>query len=449
MLRLAMPVLVEQLLIMLVGLVDTWLTGQFLGENRYLAAIGLMSYILWMLPSMFAALAIGATAMVSRFVGAKQARRGALVTNQALMMGAVVAIAVTIAAFFFGNTFVRIMQLPEEASPLAARYLMFLVPIIPAIMIEEVGIACLRGAGDTMSGFVAMAIMNVSNICVSTLLVVGVSPFPELGWDGLAIGTASAHALGAVIILGLLVRGRAGLRLGLSSMLPRRDMILRLLRIGLPGGLDVAAVMACHLWYVAIINAVGPVAAAAHSLGVRIESIAYLPGHAFQVAAATMAGQFLGARDYTRASRSVLMACAVGGGLMVFAGITMFFGGNVLTDLFLGGQGQTAQTAATTASLLKIVSLSMPSLALVMILTGALRGAGDTRWPLVITFVGLLGIRIPLAYLFAYRGVTVPFTDVVVIGVYGAWWAMVIDVFVRGCLVGFRFWQGGWKKTKV
>jgi Na+-driven multidrug efflux pump len=210
-------------------------------------------------------------------------------------------------------------------------------------------------------------------------------------------------------------------------------------------------IVSCHLWYVSIINSLGTAAAAAHGLGVRIESLAYLPGAAFQVAAATMTGQFLGAGDPRRATRSVLMACLVGGGFMVGAGLLFFFGGRWLTALFLSDT--TAATAEITVPLLRIVALSMPSLALSMILTGALRGAGDTRWPLLFTLIGFLGIRIPGAYLLAWDGIPLPWTDAVLPGlgwgVMGAWYAMVADTVLRSILVIWRFLHGGWKAVSV
>ncbi len=447
MLRLAMPVLVEQTLIMLVGMVDTWLAGRFLGEDRHVTAIGLMAYVLWLLPSMFAAVAIGATAMVSRFVGSGDSGKAAHVMNQAMVVGAVLALFVTVAAYLFGDQFIHMMQLQADSAPLASRYLMILIPVIPAIMLEQVGIAALRGAGDTMSGFIAMAIVNIVNALVSVSLVIGIYPFPKLGWEGLAIGTASAHALGAAIVFGFLLWGRAGMRLRWSLLRPDGDLIRRLIRVGLPGGADVLAILFCHLGFLAIINRLGTEAAAAHSLGVRIESVAYLPGTAFQVAAATMVGQFLGAKDLRRATRGVWMACLVGGGVMVAAGLLMFFGGRGLTSIFLSDR-QPA-TADMTVQLLRLVSFTMPSLALTMILTGALRGAGDTRWPLMITFVGLLGVRIPLAYVLAYNEFHLPFFSQPITGVYGAWCAMVIDLSLRSVLVLLRFLHGGWRKVDV
>lgn len=210
-------------------------------------------------------------------------------------------------------------------------------------------------------------------------------------------------------------------------------------------------VLGCHLWFLAIINQLGTIDAAAHSLGIRIESLAYLPGSAFQVAAATLAGQYLGAGDTRRASRSVLLSCLVGGGLMVATGALFYFAAEPLTGLFLGSsQTITAQRASP---LLRIVAFSMPSLAVSMILTGALRGAGDTRFPLLFTLIGFLAVRIPGAYLLAWDDVAIPLTGLVLtgagLGVAGAWYAMVADIVVRSVLVTFRFLQGGWQATRV
>jgi Na+-driven multidrug efflux pump len=103
--------------------------------------------------------------------------------------------------------------------------------------------------------------------------------------------------------------------------------------------------------------------------------------------------------------------------------------------------------------LLKIVAFAQPSLALSMILTGALRGAGDTRWPLAFTFLGFLGVRIPLAYFLAWDSVPLPIVHFVLngygLGVIGAWYAMTADVIVRSLLVLTRFLHGGWKRVRV
>lgn len=450
MLRLALPVLAEQFLVMLVGFSDTVLTGHYL-QQPHLAAITLIAYLLWLAYGIFAVVAIGATAMVARFVGARRLRLARRVTNQAFLIGAVLAAAAMSLGFPLADRAVLALQLEGESAVLATRFIHYVLAVLPMVMIQTVGIACLRGAGDMVSGLIVMATVNVVNVTVSWLLVPGLGPLPRLGWQGLAIGTTSGYAVGGLLVLFLLVRGRSGLRLYWRWLRPDLSLIRRLLRIGVPGGVDTLSVIGCQLWFLAVINQLGDLAAAAHGVAIRVESLAYLPGLAFQLAATTLAGQYLGARDYQKASRSVLTACLVGGGMMVGAGVVFYVQAYPLAHLLIGA-GQTS-VAEQAAPLLRTIALGMPALALTMILTGALRGAGDTRWPLVFTLVGFLGVRIPAAYWLAFPSLQIPGTTLILagwgLGVRGAWYAMVTDLGLRASFVLYRFCQGGWKRVEV
>lgn len=450
MLFLAMPILLEQILTTLVGFVDVWLTGNFITGEAPMAAIGLMAYALWLLPNMFATVAIGCTSLVSRFVGGGKLRLASRVVNQAILCGSILAAIAFALAWFFSERFVSLMNLRGDAGEYAVTYLACITPIIPAIMVERVGIAALRGAGDTVSGFVAMSVVNVVNLCLSAALVTGWGPFPELGWQGLAIGTAVGHAVGGMIILSVLCRGRFGLRLRLRWLRPHRAIIFRLLRIGIPGGADVLTINGCHLWFLGIVNDLGTLAAASHSLAIRIESIAYLPGGAFQVAATTMAGQFLGAGDRRRAMRGVMANVVFGGSIMSLMGLLFFFCAGGLTHFFAGPGNPTL--AAATSPLLQLAAFAMPSLAATMILSGALRGAGDTRWPFLFTMIGMLGVRIPLALLLAPEQTTLPMVGTINgwgLGVVGAWYAMLGDIGLRSVLIALRYGRGRWMDTRV
>ena len=450
-LYLAGPVLVEQLLNALVGLVDTWLTGHYVPGAAAMAAIGLMAYLMWMLQSIFASVAIGATALVARFVGAGDVRLARHTTNQAFVCGTVVAVIAMLLLHVGGLPLIQLLNLRGESAELAHRYVAVLVWVIPPLMVLQVGNACLRGAGDTISGFVAMSCLNIANLVVGATLVTGAFGtgafgLAPMGWDGLALGTAAGHYVGAAIVLTLLLRGRRKLNLRWGLLSPDRKLITRLLRIGLPGGADMATVLTCHLWFVRIVNSLGELESSAHMLAVRMESLAYLPGSAFQVAAATMAGQYLGARQPQRAVRGVMTAMGLGLVAGVGAGAWFYLGPESLTRFFTAGG--TAATADAAVPVLRMASVAMPSLIISMVLSGALRGAGDTRWPLLITLTGLLGVRIPLAYALVHHpewfaGWEIP------TGLIGAWLAMVIDVILRSILVMARFLQGGWRSTRV
>jgi putative MATE family efflux protein len=436
-LRLALPVLAEHLLHLLVIFSDTVLTGRYLGTEE-LAAMNVIFYAVWFLENLFGLVAIGSTAMVARFVGAGDWRTARRTVNQSFLAGAVLALVLTALGVLFVDDFVLAMQLSGRSAQLASEYLLLVILVLPVIMVETIAVACLRGAGDTVSGLIVMSIVVVVNLLVSWSLIAGWGPLPELGFLGLAIGTAAAHVTGGVLLLALLLRGRAGLKLQLRGLRPDWALIRRLLRIGVPGGTDVILIVVCHLAYMAIINALGDMAAAAHGVAVKIEALAYLPGAAFQVAAATLAGQYLGAGDHAKATRSVLLCLAIGGAGMTAMGVVFSVAATPLSEMFLGESKP--DVIAKTAPLLRIVAVTMPALAIAMILGGALRGAGDTRVPMVLNLIGYLGVRLPLAYFLAHK---------CGMGVEGAWLAMVADVFVRCGLILWRFLHGGWKRIKV
>jgi Na+-driven multidrug efflux pump len=286
---------------------------------------------------------------------------------------------------------------------------------------------------------------------VSYALVVGLGPLPVLGWTGIALGTATGHVCGAAILVALLVGGRAGFHLRLSTMRPDYHLMRRILRIGIPGGFDVILINICHLVYLRIVLSLGEVAAAAHGVAIQVEALGYMPGGAFQISAATMAGQYLGARDLVRARSSVIMACAAASAVMVAAGIFFYLAATPLASFFLGNRPDVAVPLA--AQLLRLVAYAMVPLALVMVLAGALRGAGDTRWPLALNLVGVVLVRVPLAAYLAHTTLTIPFLGYTVggagLGVVGAWYAAIFDIVVRAILLIARFRHDAWQKIEV
>jgi putative MATE family efflux protein len=297
----------------------------------------------------------------------------------------------------------------------------------------------------------AMILTNAVDMFASFALVRGLGPIPALGWDGLAIGTTIGYYAGGLVILTRLVRGRAGLKLEPRMLWPEPSLIRRLLRISLPGGIDILAMIGCHLLFLRIINALGNLPAAAHGIAIKIESLSFMPGTAFQIAAATMVGQFLGARQSQRATRTIYVACATVLAIMCSIGVVLFASADWLGAQFVSPDQR--QIGLQAGELVRIVCLAQPALALLMVLTGAMRGAGDTRWPLAFTFVGFIVVRIPLGLVLAWPYFTLPGSDWEIalfdLGVRGAWYAMVTDVYIRCAMAVGRFLHGGWKKIEV
>lgn len=448
---LAIPVMAEQLLSLLVGLVDTYLTGRYL-SSEHLAAIGMISYMLWLIPALISAISIGVGSLVSRFFGARDYESAVKATNQAIALGILVSGVLLLLGLFQSDQLPIAIGLQDEACAAAQQFLRFVVPVLPFMAIQWIGAAALRAAGDTVSGLMAMILVNLINASLSFVFVTGWGPFPELGWQGLAIGTASGYLVGGSIVLSLLIFGRRGLRLHPSKMWPEWEWQSRLLRVGLPGGMDMVATVGCHLWFVGIINSLGTAASAAHGLAIRVESLAYIPCNAYTAASATLAGQLLGAKQPQRAFRSVLAICGLA--ILTMIGVGFFFRGYspFLVSIFIGSKNEALLPVVS--GLLQTIAWGLPALAIVNVLAGALRGAGDTRGPLMITFTSLLLVRIPLTYYlclsewawfpeeqWGFRPLGY--------GVAGAWYAMLTEISFRSCLLTLRFWFGPWSKIKV
>jgi putative MATE family efflux protein len=441
-LRLSGPVLVEQSLLYLVGLSDTVLTGRYL-EADHLAAVTVATYLLWFLGSLLTIVSVGATALVARLFGAGQRGAAARIAEQAMSMALFVGVAALAAGWVAAPTLARVLNLEGRSAEAAALFLRIVLAVTPLLACTTVGIACLRGAGDTRTGMSVMILVNAINVALSWSLVRGIGPVPAVGFAGIALGTACGEAVGGLVVLAILARGRSGLRIAPGGMVPAWGEIGRILRISLPAAGESLTNIVCQLWFLSLINRLGPLATAAHGVAIRCESIAFLTVTAFSVAASTLTGQYLGAGRPDLARRAVTTAWGLGVLVLSLLGVVVASQAGAMFELFLGGR-QPAVTALG-VPVLRVVAFALPALATINVLSGALRGAGDTRWPWVIVVCGYLAVRLPLTYLLA----TPATGEGPGWGLYGAWIAMFADLCVRGVLVAARFLQGGWSRTRI
>jgi Na+-driven multidrug efflux pump len=262
---------------------------------------------------------------------------------------------------------------------------------------------------------------------------------PALGFTGIAVGTAVSQALGGLAVLGILWHGRAGLRLDLEFAKLRPDLLRRLLRISVPAALDSLVMQIGYLWFLGIVNTLGTTASAAHGHALAWEGLGYMLGSAFGTAAVTVVGQFKGAGRPDLSARGGWTAFLLGMGVMCATGAVFFALATPMLRLFSPDPEQQS-IVESAVPVLRLVAFGMPALASCMILASALRGAGDTRVPVLYTLAGFFVVRIPLAYLL---------TGPLGMGLVGAWLAMFADLHVRGLLVLWRFASGRWKGVRV
>lgn len=439
---LAGPVLVEQALLYLVGLSDTVLTGRYLSEE-HLAAVTVATYLLWFLGSILTLVSVGATALVARLVGQKDVEGAARIGQQAMALALIVGFAALAAGWILAPWVVRAMNLSGLAASSAVLFLRIVLVVSPLLACTATGVACLRGAGDTRTGMWVMIVVNVINVAMSWGLVRGFGPLPALGFSGIALGTAIAEGVGGLLVLDILARGRSGLWISAARLVPSGREIQRILRISLPATGESLSNSLCQLWFLSLINRLGATATAAHGVAIRCESIAFLTVTAFAVAASTLTGQYLGAGRPDLAARSARTAWLLGVVTLAALGVLIYAEAAPMFWLFTGGRQPGVM--AVGVPVVRVVAFALPALATINVLNGALRGAGDTRWPWVFVLVGYLLIRFPLTYLLA-----TPTSDGGLgWGLYGAWIAMFADLCVRAALVAARFLHGGWIHARV
>jgi putative MATE family efflux protein len=341
----------------------------------------------------------------------------------------------TVLGLLYPRQSLVIFQAADDVLDLGEVYLSTVASTFAAMAIMLVGTAALRGVGDTRTPMLIMAVVNVVNMVVAYVLIYGIGPFPALGVLGSALGAAIGRVVGFALVIGVLVRGHRGLRLRSRLLLPDATQFRRIIAIGAPAGAEMLVLRGGMMAFVATVASLGTSALAAHQIALTSESLSFMPGFGFSVAATTLVGQALGARRPRLAERSGWTACGMAALIMSAMGLLFF----LFPEKFMAAFTDDPVVIALGSGPLRLVALVQPFLAASMVLSGALRGAGDTRWPLAITASGFWGVRLPLAFILAQTP----------LGLLGAWTGMAIDLALRGIATTLRFRCGGWTSIQV
>lgn len=442
-LTLALPAVGEQILNTLVGVTNTILVGnlslqaaEYLGYDgtNAIAGISLGNQIVMIIMILFMAVSVGSTALVARARGAGNMAEANSVLRQSILVGAAMGIFATILGFFGARPMLSVLGASEQVLQLGTNYLRIVSSTFLLSALLFIGTATLRGVGDTRTPLFIMLGVNIINIFASWTLVNGHLGFPILGVNGVAIAAAIARGTGGLILIALLLRGMSNLKLEINFT-PDFTMLKRIINIGLPSAGEQLVFQGAMLIFIRFITGLGTVAYAAHSVAITIDSFSFLPGLGYATAATALVGQSLGARRAEEAEKTAYEALLQSAIMMSVIGLIMFIFPAALLGLFTKDQA----VIAAGVPILRIIGLRQPFMAVNFILSGALRGAGDTRWPLYSKLISTWGIRLPLTPLFLWFGW----------GLTGVWVAMTCDLLTQAFLAWWRFQKGTWKTTKV
>ena len=427
---LAWPAIVGNLLNSTVGLVDIKIVGA-LGAPA-VAAVTTGNRLFFVMQAVFIAVTAGTTALVARAWGAGDREEGALVTRASVWVCAALALLVSAPTFLFADEIARVFRLEEETVALAAVFIRGLSVFHGAFAISFVLSVALRAAGDTRTPLYVGAFANVLNIVLLYGLVGGRLGLPALGVAGAAIANGLAFTASMAVLLGLWLRGRLLVAPGRGPALTRARLG-RLIRIGYPAGLEQAVWQGGFVAFLWIVALYGTKPYAAYGIGVNLLSFSFVVGFGFSIAAATLVGQHLGARDPDGAARRGWQAMGLAIAVMLVFGTAITAAARPLAEFLIDD----SEVVRLTVAFIRVLGSVQVLMAIEFTLSGALRGAGDTRFPLFTAICGLLGMRVALAALFAWLGFAVEWVFA----------ALIADYVVKASLLVWRFRSRRWVKA--
>ncbi len=450
-LLLALPVAIEQLLHSVVGFTDSYLAnnlivlsgleGQALTDARIAnqnaaAAVGSVAYILWFIGLLSGTVGTGATALIARAIGAKHKSLANSVAGQAVIAAVGVGVVFSIIAWFLAPLIAPWVRLPVEAQGLFVEYLRIVAPAMPfAILMFACG-ACLRGAGEMILPAMAFVVVDLVNAVMSFALVRGWGFMPETGFAGIAQGTAIAYAVGGVLLLAVMLSGRGKLTLYVHRLRPNLLTMKRMLRIGVPAGMEQTLQWFAQFAVVGLVNTLGAASGAAHFNAIRLEAFSYLVGMGFAVASATLVGQSLGMGSPERARSCAWRAYALGGGFMTVMGILFVVLGQEIAGLVT----RDPEVLQATADCLFAAGFAQVGFAASLVFGFSLRGAGDTFRVMLTNLFSIVIVRLGGVFLVV---------NVLGYGLQAVWVVLSVELTLRGVLMLIRFERGRWKKLKV
>lgn len=428
--QLAWPAILTNLLQSTVGLVGVGIVGRRLGPAA-VAATGIGNRIFFFQQVVLMAVTAGTAALVARAWGAGDRAEAERVTRSSLWLALALALVLALPCVVFADALAGIFRLDAETHALTAIFIRWVSISAPFLAVSFVIGTALRAAGDTLTPLGLGALTMTVNVVALYGLVYGAFGLPALGVAGAALANDVALAIGALATLALWLRGRLVVGVGPAGQDFARDRIGRLMRIGTPAGLEQAAFQLGFTAFIWIVALYGNAANAAYQIGVQILSFSFLVGFGFSIAASTLVGQNLGAGDPAAAERSGWRAMWLAVAVMVVFGSGIIVFAEPIARLLI----QDDEVVRLAVVFIRILGSVQALMAIEFTLGGALRGAGDTRFPLFVVLAGMVVMRLGTA-------VTLWRLDFEVEWIYAA---LIADYVVKAAMLVARFRSGRWK----
>lgn len=434
--RLIVPLVIEQFLLMTVGMADTVMVTSA-GEAA-ISGVSLVDQINMLIIQIFAALSTGGAVVVSQYLGREEGENANTAARQLLYASVIASSILTLLALLFRQHILSVIfgQVEPDVMRSALIYFLLTAAAYPFMAVYNAGAALFRAMGNSKVSMLCSLIVNIINIAVNGILIYGF----DMGAAGAGVGTLVSRIAAAGIILSLLHHPENTVKVeGLLRFRFHGRIIRRILFVGIPTGLENGMFQAGKLTVLNLVTMFGTAAVAANAIANSVASVINVPGQAISLALVTVMGRCMGARDTRQAVHYTKRLLGTAYLCMFVMSTALFFLAGWLVSLF--NLSQEAMLAA--AQVLRLAAIfNVLFWPVSFVLPNALRAAGDAVFTMVVSLCSMFACRVALSYVFACSwGLG--------LGLLGVWLAMFCDWVVRAACFVIRFWRGKWKRIQV
>ncbi len=396
------------------------------------AAVGLGLQSLIFVFAILTVLHVGTSALLSRFVGAGRMKRASTGLSTLLRFAFFLSLPMMVLWYVLASNIYVWFGTAPEVIALGEDYVQMLTWMLPFVLVKLVFVTALNASGDTKTPMKVKMASIILNVFLNYLFIFGNLGFPELGVMGAAVGTVIVNILELIVYLGLYMRHKTPY---IPMWYYSKSLLRRALKVGIPASFERSLTFGSFMLFTVIIAHYGTEILAGYQIGLRVEGLAFMPGIGFTIAAMALMGQGLGAKKPEQSREDVVLVLKYTVGLMFFLSFFMIFVPEKIVWLFTDD----TQTIEEASLYLRIVGFSQIPLAFNFVLSGALRGAGDTKRTLKISLISLWFVRILPAFALSWY-----FESIFLVYI-----AMISDTFVKAIWLWLTFQKGEWQKIKV
>lgn len=415
-LDISLPAVGEATIYTLMYMFDTMMIGNY-GGNKAVSVVGISSEILYTCVNTFIAIGIciGITSFISRSIGARNSNAAEEYASIGFILGLFISIIVCYCLFRFSKQILFFAGARGDILSLSNTFTRITIIAIFFNMLISVINSILRGYGNTYTPFLIALFIAAVKLILDLMLIFGIMA-PEMGVIGSAIASVVSQIVGFIYVFSYLTF-RSKIKVKLRYILCLSiDKVKRLLILSLPSSMEEAAFSLSRLLCTFIIMRAGTVAFAANQIANTVESVSFMPGMGFGIAATTLVGMKIGEGNLKKA-REYTYVCAFGAvAMMSILGIIFLFMPGILVNLFVGDEEKRVISLASLC--LFVGAFEQPSIAISSVFAGALKGSGDTKSPFIISLATSWIIRLPLIFYFVY---------ILKLSVIYVWWVTVLQ----------------------